>query len=313
MMKRELKVGFTDFWPGFKASDNLFVNLLRNDFDVNVSEDPDILIYSVYDFNHLKYNCAKIFYTAENVRPNFNECDFAISFDYETYGGKNLRMPLYRWRGDLESLCKEKDTENIILEKKKFACMVVSNGACSLRNRFFKLLSEYKQVDSGGKYMNNVGGTVADKINFIKDYKFVLSFENSSYPGYTTEKIVEPMLMNSLPVYWGNPKIAHDFNPSSFINVHEYDNLESVIGEIVKIDKDESLYRNYVEAPFFDRNRFPETLRFEYFEKRIVEMIDALLKKKPISSTKFYRPIAIANKLKKKMLSRIYGKPHFYF
>ena len=78
-------------------------------------------------------------------------------------------------------------------------------------------MSSKEKVDSGGKFLNNVGGPVTDKLSFIKDYKFVISFENSSYPGYTTEKILEPMLVNSIPVYWGNPLVYNDFNYRTYI------------------------------------------------------------------------------------------------
>ena len=59
-------------------------------------------------------------------------------------------------------------------------------------------------------------------MDFIKDYKFVISFENSSYPGYTTQKLIEPMLVNSSPIYWGNKSVGKDFNTKSFINVFYY-------------------------------------------------------------------------------------------
>ena len=75
----------------------------------------------------------------------------------------------------------------------KFCSMVVSNAQVSnpIRERFFRLLSEYKQVDSGGRLWNNVGGPVADKQKFIGGYKFNIAFENSAVLGYTTEKIMD--------------------------------------------------------------------------------------------------------------------------
>ena len=64
----------------------------------------------------------------------------------------------------------------------KFCSMVVSNAQVSnpIRERFFRLLSEYKQVDSGGRLWNNVGGPVADKQKFISGCKFNIAFENSA-------------------------------------------------------------------------------------------------------------------------------------
>jgi len=312
-MKPKLKIQFTDFWPDFNPQENLFINLLRNYYEVEISDSPDILFYSVYDYNFIKFKCPKIYYTAENTRPNFRECDFAISFDYDDYKGRNLRMPLYRWRGDLKNLCLEKDPETIATQKTKFACMVVSNAACKERNRFFELLSQYKKVDSGGRYLNNVGGPVKDKMEFIKDYKFVLSFENSSYPGYTTEKVVEPMIVNSLPVYWGNSEIDRDFNSASMINVHAYNSFEEAIETIIRIDQDDELYKTYLSAPYFRENKFPEELEFDFIGERLHQEIEKLLRSKPVSTNVFYKPLAMANKYKRKLMSRFYRKPHFYF
>ncbi|WP_416171499.1 glycosyltransferase family 10 domain-containing protein [Algoriphagus boritolerans] len=75
---------------------------------------------------------------------------------------------------------------------KKFCCFLASNERAKERIEFFKKLSQYKQVDSGGIVHNNLGFRVSDKMKFIKDYKFIVAFENSSYPGYITEKIWHP-------------------------------------------------------------------------------------------------------------------------
>jgi len=69
----------------------------------------------------------------------------------------------------------------------------------------------------GGDYLQRE----TEKINFIKNYKFTIAFENSTSPGYTTEKLWQPMLSGSVPVYWGNPEVDRMFNTRSFVNVHE--------------------------------------------------------------------------------------------
>lgn len=56
---------------------------------------------------------------------------------------------------------------------------------------------------------------------FLSRYKFTVAFENSSAPGYHTEKILDPMLVGSIPIYWGDREIESVFNPASFIHVAE--------------------------------------------------------------------------------------------
>ena len=86
--------------------------------------------------------------------------------------------------------------------------MLVSNPNAKEGIDFFNALSVVKHVDSGGRHLNKIGYSVDNKMEFIKDYKFVIAFENSSYPGYTTEKILEPLVAGCIPVYWGSPAVV---------------------------------------------------------------------------------------------------------
>jgi hypothetical protein len=312
MTMKELRVNFSDFWHGFNKEDNLFIHLLRKHYNVVLSDNPDVLIYSCYSFNYMKYDCYKIFYTGENIRPNYRECDFALSFDYESYGNKNLRLPLYRWRADLEGLTAKKDIDKILAEKKKFCCMLVSNPSGKERNLFFEKLSKYKKVDSGGKHLNNIGGMhIADKIQFIKQYKFTMSFENASYPGYTTEKLVEPMTVNSVPIYWGNPLVAGDFNAKSFINLHDYNSFDEAIERIIEIDNNEDLYKKYLEEPYFDNNIFPSSLDWNILSGKLQMGIEEMLSKDAIGSSMRSKWYSIANKTRRNSLAKLYGRAHW--
>ena len=113
-------------------------------------------------------------------------------------------------------------------------------------------------MDSGGKYFNNIGFRVKDKLDFIKDYKFVIAFENASWPGYTTEKIFEPMLVNSIPLYWGNPRVELDFNTRSFINYYDFNSFDAMIERIIEVDRNDQLYLKYLGEPWFRDNKLNE-------------------------------------------------------
>ena len=171
--------------------------------------------------------------------------------------------------------------------------MSTPNQICS-----FAIGSKYKKVDSGGRYLNNVGGPVPDKLDFIKEYKFTMSFENSSYPGYTTEKIIEPMFVRSIPVYWGNPNIATEFNPGSFINLHDFVTVDEAIQRIIEIDQDDELYNRMISAPCFHDDRVPLYLTNDAILERFVEIIDKKKNFVPVSCTWRYYPQYIVAKLK---------------
>ena len=311
-MKRILKVDFCDFWGDFAKEDNLFLILLKPYYDVVISENPEVLFYSCFGFNHLKYHCHKIFYTGENVRPNYMECDFSLSFDHDEYKKKNLRVPFFRWQ-NLESFGEKPSPEAIKATKNKFCCMVVSNSGGEERNDFFRRLSTYKKIDSGGKFLNNIGYVVENKMRFINEYKFVISFENSCYPGYTTEKIIHPMGYNCLPVYWGNPLIFKDFNTKSFINIHDYKSHDAAIEEIIRIDNRVEVYDEYLSQPWFEKNRIPEPLQLEYLSNCLFVAIGNFKRDYPISKKYINRLYEQLNKQKKLFLSRIYKRAPWYY
>lgn len=212
--KPSIKIKFADFWPDFDLPNFMFYKLLIERYDVTISEKPDLLFYSIYGNKHSRFTCTKIFFTAENVRPDFKACDFAFSFDYHS-NKRNYRLPLYALYDDVNNLINKRvDAKEILKNKTKFCCFIVSNPVCAIRNNFYTNFSKYKHIDSGGELFNNIGGVVENKREFINDYKFVIAFENASHPGYVTEKIFEPFLENCIPIYWGNPLIGRDFNTS---------------------------------------------------------------------------------------------------
>ncbi len=246
-MKKEIKVKFVDFYDSYNPKEHFLYQALERKYHVVLSDKPDYLFFSVFGDEHLHYDCIKIFYTGENLCPDFNLCDYAIGFEYLEYQDRYMRLPNYyhpAYAKDLNAMLKRTSfTEEDLVQKEGFCSFVYSNGnADPIREIFFEQLSQYKQVHSGGKFKNNIGGPVADKIEFQRKYKFCLAFENSSHPGYTTEKLIQAYASNAIPIYWGDPFVTKVFNEKSFINVGAYNTIEDAIAFIQKIDRDDSLY-----------------------------------------------------------------------
>ena len=286
-----LRIYFADFWKSFDMQDNYFWNLLSERYRLVLDPvQPEILFYSYLGLLDVRkktfhrYKCIRIFYTGENIRPDFDECDFALTFDHSS-DPRNLRLPLYVLYNDYPQLINRVIPDDLLKQKTKFCCFVVSNPNNVVRNHFYHLLSQYKAVDSGGRFLNNIGGPVVDKIEFMKAYKFVISFENESYPGYVTEKVYEPKLVDALPIYWGDPLISKEFNSQSFINCHEFDSMESVVERVKELDQNDELYMTYTKAPFFidnTPNEFVDKERVLGFLQNIVENRQSF---KPLGST----------------------------
>jgi len=283
--KPVLKINFADFWKHFNKQDNYFSRLLSPHYTLEISDKPDFLIYSCYGNDYLNYSCYRILYNGENLRANWNACDFAFGFDYIN-DPRYFRLPNWVLYADPAALLKPKrDPKEILNEKSGFCNMVVSNRHATKRIEFFHKLSKYKKVDSGGRHLNNIGGPVDDKLAFVKRYKFTIAFENSSYPGYTTEKLFEPMLMDSVPVYWGDPLVGKDFNTDSFINYSDFGNDEAVINRIIELDQNDELYFSVIKNPWYNNNELPDCVD----EKKILAQFEKIFsgneKLKPVAQT----------------------------
>lgn len=262
-MKKKIKLAFSDFWVGFEYNpqtfkqnfDNVFYRILSERFDIEISDNPDFLIFSVFGNNHLNYKCKKILYTGENIRPDFSKCDYSISFDYLN-DNRNLRFPLSAitlYENDIrDNFEKNIDYERIKTEKINFCNFIFSNPNAQLRNILFQELSKYKKVDAGGRAFNNIGYLVGDKLKFQSQYKFSIAFENSEFPGYTTEKIVHPKLVNSIPIYWGNPVVDRDWNVKSFINAYSFSNITHLVEFIKEVDTNDDMYFNILKESHFN-------------------------------------------------------------
>ena len=264
-MKKKIKINFTDFWGGFNAYDNYFYNLLKEEFEIEISSNPDFLFFSIFGNSHQNFKCKKIFYTGENIPPPLGYCDYSFSFD-NLDDSRNYRLPHYLLYDGYYELNKGKSIEES-LTKRKFCNFVVSNGNCSERNEFFEKLSKYKKVDSGGRWMNNIGYAVPDKRKFQSEYKFSIAFENNAYrPGhewYITEKIMEPMTVNSIPIYKGASKVNEDFNQDSFVNCHNFSSLDDMIDFVVELDKNDDKYLEMLNKPWFTDYKIPDNNKIE--------------------------------------------------
>ncbi|MCR5119589.1 MAG: hypothetical protein K6B44_08230 [Lachnospiraceae bacterium] len=252
---KKIKIDFVDFWSDLDKEDNYFINRLRLYYDVEVSKDAPVIFCSCFgDRAYDMEDRVKICFTGENYVPDFNIYDYVMGFSHMSFADRYLRLPLYALYTERikEALEKHTKDEAYYLSKKKFCNRVVSNpDSHPMRESLFEKLCEYKKVDSGGRYKNNIGGAVKDKMAFERDYRFTLAFENTSTPGYVTEKILEAFAGDTIPVYWGDPGIAEEFNPAAFINCMEYKDEAAVIARIKEVAENDDEYLRMMKAPMY--------------------------------------------------------------
>jgi hypothetical protein len=267
-----MNISFSDFWgDGFDPYNNFFIDLLQ---EINpkykvvpfTNKDTDILIYSCFGSEHHKADRAKvkkIFYTGENKRPNYNECDYSLSFDFQDYGGKNIRLPL--WLMQIDWFGKEnygnpkfviprnelRTSRFSIKPKTKFCCIVFSNPIPN-RISILQKLSKYKDIGCYGKPFGNWSYGEDEKYKVISDYKFNICFENGIYPGYYTEKIIHAKVAGCLPLYWADEKCSNDFNTKSFLNLNDFTDMDSFVDKIIELDNDQEKYNRITNEYLFE-------------------------------------------------------------
>lgn len=229
-------------------------NLLKEKFIIKFDKNkPDYLIYNVFGNEHLnpKYNNSiKISIFTENRIPDFNEADYAIGQYHINYLDRYFKNSIFLWY-NLNNKSFNKSREKAIksINRVKFCAAVISNNISTdrFRLKFINELDKYKKVDMGGKYNNNIGEIVKNKVEFLTSYKFSIAMENSEGDGYISEKIVDSFLAGTIPIYYGDYMIDEYINPKSFILINSEKNILEKIKYIKKIDNDDILYKSILK------------------------------------------------------------------
>ncbi|MGH2806394.1 MAG: glycosyltransferase family 10 domain-containing protein, partial [Actinomycetota bacterium] len=127
-----------------------------------------------------------------------------------------------------------------------------------------------EQVESSYK------GPVADKISAMRGYRFALCYENTSFPGYITEKIFDAIFAGAIPVYLGAPDVG-DYVPAEvYVDVRNLRDHEGLEQRLRSMPADEAetkrrAARDFLRSPAFDR------FRAEHFVAELSSAVRATL------------------------------------
>jgi alpha(1,3/1,4) fucosyltransferase len=230
-VKAKVRIAFARFWSEATARELIDTILpdLKPFFDFEVSDEPRVVLYGPYGGAMPAGRYVKVFIGCENVRPIMSECDFAFGVLHEDYMRHPRYMRFARWGDDSQLIRKDKDWDAVLRSKTRF-CAFLYAQHYPYREAFFRALSRYKPIDAPGRSMNNMPGIDSvpgqidwkAKVAFLRDYKFVIAFENAAAPGYNTEKLSHAIEADCLPIYWGDPEIGRSFNVKRFVNGNDF-------------------------------------------------------------------------------------------
>lgn len=216
-------------------------------------------------------------------------------FNYENYS----RFSLYYLyilhhikNGEIGSFDFFNKENREIPQKEKF-CSFVARGMVGKRGRFFNKLNSYKKVETSSPpyndfqigFDNSAYWSSLPKVNFIKKYKFNLCWEGNwrgnhpAFPGaiiengeivnmngLTNEKIVEAFMGGTIPIYWGNDRISEEFNPNTFLSLHDFNSEEELIERIIEVDNNDDLYRSFFTEKIAANNNFSMDYLSDFFD-----------------------------------------------
>ena len=256
-----------------------YFTLLKKSFPVQVVESQKAAYFFVNetlesrsDFFHKRHgNMVSILIAREALSPDFNLFDFAIGFDPILYQDRYLRfVPGYRFKEYLEI----KPSAEVEFEKRQFCDFIYSNRfANPQRDKVKSVIDSVSRVDSHGNHLNNVHSDIdlltnkfgwkKAKIEIQSRYRFSIAAENAFHLGYTSEKIFTAFAAGSIPIYWGNPLISVDVNPSRIINLHDFDSENEFANYVNEVNSDSKIFNQIVKEPWFTEAQKKEILDYE--------------------------------------------------
>ena len=233
-------------------------------------ENTDIVLYTCHDNINLNNININICINGEN-RDCQKLTDIAVlstkKYDYKY----NIYFPQL-----FTSLWERKKDYYIIKNNTRiYFCAYMYSYDLQYRVDLYNFISKYKKIDALGKSCSNIEETdrfvYNDQITYndiaiekYLKYKFVLALENTICDGYITEKIINPILANSIPIYAGPKDVFEIINKKRVIYVYDFNNYTELLDYIIKVDNDDNLYNSIISEEIFIGN-----INFNNFEEYI--------------------------------------------
>ncbi|KAG7199878.1 hypothetical protein KM043_014327 [Ampulex compressa] len=152
--------------------------------------------------------------------------------------------------------------KNELIKKKNYAPLLYIQSDCntaSNRDAYVSELMKYIKIDSYGACLKNanleerLSTDYLSKLNadeflsFVAGYKFTIAFENAVCEDYVTEKLWRPLVVGSVPIYYGSPTFQ-DWLPNnkSAISVVDFSGPEALAEFLYPLLCNDTEYERYL-------------------------------------------------------------------
>jgi len=270
-----MKIYFTGWFSGFEDKTNpglhidFFLNLFEkvygepcekgNNVESEVLCEFDMLIGSSSLVKTKQWKHTYLFSGESTLKCNKN--DYSCVLWGERNHNNVVNVPLfipYIYSNNFVNALETK--KEIITVPKNDVCVIISNPRGKERTEFLNELENHFNVCYAGGYKNNTGGTLKPHYNtkeyhsFVNQFKFIISMENSREDTYITEKLINGLLSNIIPVYWGSNKVYDYINQDRFLNLKDINNTNDVIEKMILLKEQPQKWLNMVNTNVFPNN-----------------------------------------------------------
>lgn len=149
---------------------------------------------------------------------------------------------------------KERDSPPMVLDnaRRQFALRTTPNWRnAEVKQSIFEALSQHGAVDTLTKYKSQIHFESMRSnprfLGLLHNYKFIIACENSTAPGYITEKIFNAFLSKSIPIYWGSEPEKY-FNEEAFLDIKKL-GPDGVARAVQQLQNDPQAYEWMVNMP----------------------------------------------------------------
>ena len=126
--------------------------------------------------------------------------------------------------------------------------------------------------DAHARLIQRYEGAPADKHEVLRNFKFCLCIENTSFPGYISEKLIDCLFAGTIPVYLGAPDVERYVPPGIFIDMRDFDNYADLVRRLRSVDAEEALEMRRAASEFVRSESF-ELFTAEHFQRHVVGAI----------------------------------------
>lgn len=219
-------ISFDCFWPGFDIMNSPlwdFLNAASNQLGLKLllSEDvesADILFLSCFPSRNrgsLFTGATRVLVLGENIRPFYSEYDYSFSTDMPSYRGRNAYLPVWvhhvysqseqtmrssSFRQRLAAINVNYSEKMRSWNSRSASFVYVGNNNEPLRT---SIIGDLCDMGYDVQLYGSQTRPILDKYELYGSSQYILCPENSFYPGYVTEKLLDASLSGARIIYWG--------------------------------------------------------------------------------------------------------------